>query len=254
MRAHDFSATEVHEMGRAAHYVCQNPDCRRFTGFVTTEGRPRRVADAAHILPSGAKGPRAGEISNFNELKISSSENGIWLCKICHGLVDADEKKYPAQLLIDWKVRHREFFDRVVGKDVEAVLLGVWREKRYHQEVRGILSYFDSRRVLYQDLNEELPSLALESLGLIRERLLQVRAVINSDTELYNAIGAIQLVIDRFLSVTCKGIDLRKLRCNGGDERWRTFSKGLRKLRKDIEEAVQDLAKRSDYEFSRIGK
>lgn len=81
MREHDFSQTVVKEIAQKAMYICSNPQCLCLTGYGTTEGKARSIAEAAHVLPSGKKGPRADDKSSHTKIDLPSSENGLWLCK-----------------------------------------------------------------------------------------------------------------------------------------------------------------------------
>lgn len=252
MREHDFSDTVVREIGQAAMFVCENPDCLCFTGFSSTEGRPKRIAEAAHVLPSGRKGPRAKSVSAFPNLDLSSSGNGVWLCRNCHSEVDNDPARFPATLLFQWKTQHQDLMRRIVGKDLEAALLNLGNAKRYHQEVRELLSFFDSRRVLYEGMDAEFPPRVLESLDIIRQRLIQTRAAINPDSDLFPVIRILQTAIDRFLRNVGAATDLRTLRCNSQDPEWRKFSHELHNFREEMLVVLRILAGNAGYHFTQF--
>ena len=93
MGEHNFSSTVVGEIAKSAMLVCSNPYCLRLTGYSTTEGKPRAIAEAAHVLPSGKNGPRSGSIAEYEGLDLSSAKNGIWLCLVCHQKIDDDGRK-----------------------------------------------------------------------------------------------------------------------------------------------------------------
>lgn len=45
--------------------------------------------------------------------------NAIWLCRDCHGLIDRDAARYPAELLLSWKSHQEEAVLRELGKPGE---------------------------------------------------------------------------------------------------------------------------------------
>jgi hypothetical protein len=252
MREHDFSRTVVREIGQSAMLICQNPDCLCFTGYSSVEGRPRRIAEAAHVLPSGPKGPRASASKGHSQIDPASAANGLWLCKNCHSEIDGDPSRFPSTLLFGWKKEHQNLVGRIVGKDVEAALLNLRNGKRYHQEVRDLLSFFDSRRLLYEGMDAESPPRVLESLDIIRARLVQTRASINPDSDLFPVINSLQAASDRLLRNIGARTDLRSLHCDSRDPKWRKFSDELQKFRSEVSVILRVLAGNAGYQLSNI--
>lgn len=252
MREHDFSETAIHEIGRNAMFVCENPDCNRFTGYETSEGKPRSIAEAAHVLPSGKKGPRAKSSASYPDLKLSSSANGIWLCRICHGKIDNDPSAYPAARLFEWKGEHAKMMRRIVGKDIEAALTSLGNNRRFHQEIINLLSFFDNRRVLFEGMDAECPLRVLDSMDLIRQRLVQAKATIDPSSEVFLMIGSIQSRVNAFLYDIGPTTDLRTLQCNGQDPVWTNFHCKLEELRNDIIVVLHSLAGTTNYRLVNI--
>jgi hypothetical protein len=253
MGDHNFSASVVGEIGKAAMYVCSNPGCLRFTGYETTEGRPRTIAEGAHVLPSGKNGPRHGSVAAYPGLDLSSAENGIWLCLGCHQKIDDDPTHYEPSMLFSWKENHAKLLRRIVGLDLEAALLQLQNTKRYHQEVRELISYFDNRRVLYEGLDHEFPPRVLESIDMMRTRITDTRARVKPDSDVFNALGRMQDSINDFLRNLGPKTNLRKLQRNGGDPTWLKFSSELMKFREDMMAIINDLATASGYQMSHVG-
>jgi hypothetical protein len=87
---------------------CSNPFCRIPT-IASNHSDSTKVflnGDAAHILSGadggrGARGPRYVEDKPLDYLK--SFDNGIWLCKPCHNLVDRDSCYFTEAWLRHWK-------------------------------------------------------------------------------------------------------------------------------------------------------
>lgn len=83
---------------QCAHPDCNNPVIVGPTGY----SGPHVSAQIAHILPVGAKGPRAvAGARNLNE-----ADNLILLCPTCHDIIDGQHETYPAELLREWKAAH----------------------------------------------------------------------------------------------------------------------------------------------------
>lgn len=98
----DFSKQTTAEIAKSVGYRCSNPDCGRATvaanaaqdGIVT-------IGMAAHICAAAAKGPRYDKSQTPAQRR--AKENGIWLCRDCGTLIDADQKQFPVDRLLKWK-------------------------------------------------------------------------------------------------------------------------------------------------------
>ena len=232
--------------------VCSNPYCLRLTGYSTTEGKPRAIAEAAHVLPSGKNGPRSGSIAEYEGLDLSSAKNGIWLCLVCHQKIDDDPKCYEPDLLFEWKKKHEEIVRRLVGLDLEAALLELQSTKRHHQDIRDLLSYFDDRRVLYEGIDHEFPPRVMDSIEMMRVRIRETRARVSKNSKVYGALGRMQDAINHFLRDIGSETDLTKLRCDGGDPVWLKFSEELMKFRSEMMVVIEYIAEGSGYQMSHI--
>jgi len=106
------SQTKQVLMLRAAN-MCSNPNCRRITSGPAEEKRSRIViGEAAHIYSSKLKGPRYISKKTVEELK--DIDNGIWLCRNCHKIIDSDTSVYFPELLKKWKIDH----EKLVTKEI----------------------------------------------------------------------------------------------------------------------------------------
>lgn len=84
---------------------CQNPDCN-VNLFLTIGKAEFHIAEMAHIISAGVKGPRTN-------LKLSKGEKGdfsnlILLCPTCHTKIDKAESEYSEELIKEWKSTHSE--------------------------------------------------------------------------------------------------------------------------------------------------
>lgn len=242
----DFPDAVVREIAQKAMCICAR--CLCLTGYGTSEGKPRTIAEGAHINAASAKGPRTGLGLSPNYLK--SAANGIWLCKICHKEIDDDPNRFDLNTLKKLKTDHEEIIRRIVGKDLEAALLDLRNHKRYHGEMRDFVSFLENKRVLYEGMDKEFPPRVLESLELIRERLIQTRARINPDTDLFVALNQLQKAINNFLLDIGKDTDLKSLRCDSNDPTWRRFASELAKLRSGMIIIIKVLSGNADYKLT----
>lgn len=243
----NFTPKIKERIAREAMYICSSPYCYRLTSYNTTEGKARTIAEGAHILAAAKNGPRADNQNSSAFLR--SAENGIWLCSICHKKVDDDPQYYTESKLKSWKLNHLELLRRLVGKDIEAALLELRNEKRHHQDVREFLSFMDDRRVLYEGLDMEFPPRVLESIEMMRSRVVQLRAQVFGNQHVSTALNQIQAAINEFLSSVGVDTDLRKLKCDSSDPRWIKFSDELIKFRKAIVIILKVLSGDSGYEL-----
>lgn len=243
----NFTPKIKEQIAREAMYICSSPYCYRFTSYNTTEGKARTIAEGAHILAAAKNGPRADNQKSSAFLR--SAENGIWLCSICHKKVDDDPQYYSEPRLKEWKSNHLELLRRLVGKDIEAALLELRNEKHHHQDVREFLSFMDDRRVLYEGFDVEFPPRVLESIEMMRSRVVQLRANTFGNKRVSTALNKIQSAINEFLLSIGIDTDLRTLKCDSDDPRWVKFRDELIKFRKAVVIILKVLSGDSGYEL-----
>jgi hypothetical protein len=98
----NFKAKTKLLLAQRVAYHCSNPTCGRSTiGPASKSIRAILTGDAAHILSAAEGGKRYD--STITPDQRASIENGIWLCKVCHALIDGDEIIYTSELLRSWK-------------------------------------------------------------------------------------------------------------------------------------------------------
>ena len=88
----------IKSAGRCEFKGCNTPVW--YNGLTLSEGN---FAEVAHIIGSSEDGPRGTDQSE--ELQIDFS-NLMLLCQRCHKEIDAEQKKYPIELLRSWKQEH----------------------------------------------------------------------------------------------------------------------------------------------------
>jgi hypothetical protein len=89
---------------------CQNPDCNSNL-FLTIGASEFHIAEMAHIISAGDKGPRTD--SSLTPADKGDFANLILLCPTCHTKIDKAEEEYPNTLIIEWKKKHSEKIRRI---------------------------------------------------------------------------------------------------------------------------------------------
>lgn len=110
----DFSKLTLDTLARRARFQCSNPDCRIHTvGPHSEPEKATTIGEGAHIR--GAKVGSARFDETMSDVTRAAITNAIWLCRNCHGEVDRDEAKYPAELLYVWRKKHEEHVSTELG-------------------------------------------------------------------------------------------------------------------------------------------
>ncbi|MDR6548141.1 hypothetical protein J2810_004228 [Chryseobacterium rhizosphaerae] len=82
---------------------CQNPGCNKNL-FIEIGDSKFQIAEMAHIISAGDKGPRAEPLLTATEK--GDFDNLILLCPTCHTIIDKAEEQYPVALINEWKKSH----------------------------------------------------------------------------------------------------------------------------------------------------
>lgn len=85
------------------------------------------LGEAAHIYPSSKGGARSDELvsAHFKD-KLNSPENGIWLCKNCHAIVDGkvSAAAYPVIKMFELKANEGKLQKSEIVVNNEGNVLG----------------------------------------------------------------------------------------------------------------------------------
>ena len=108
MAGPDFIMDTILKLGQRVGYVCSNPDCLvRTVGPNEIQTKSTLIGEAAHIRganPGSDKSlPSARYDPDMTDEQRSHISNGIWLCNVCHKIIDSDPDKYPVDRLVKWK-------------------------------------------------------------------------------------------------------------------------------------------------------
>ena len=119
---------------------CQNPDCLQPL-YPVEMGGDKHIAEMAHVIPHGEKGPRHEERPT-KEFDADSFENLILLCPTCHTIIDKEPEGYSRSTLLNWKNKHlaalahqqgiQTYEDRNQVRDAVAIAMAenkaIWKE------------------------------------------------------------------------------------------------------------------------------
>jgi hypothetical protein len=114
MTGPDFSKPTIDTLARRARFQCSNPDCGAQTvGPNSDPAKATTIDEAAHIM--GAQPGAVRYDAAMSDVTRAAITNGIWLCRNCHGQIDRDAAKYPAELLFAWRKDHEDRVARELG-------------------------------------------------------------------------------------------------------------------------------------------
>lgn len=98
----DFPSPVKRLLEQQAASRCCNPGCGQSTRAQSWDGtKSVSIGTAAHIHAAAKGGARYDPTMSPEARK--AADNGIWMCRNCGTLVDADEGGFPADLLRQWK-------------------------------------------------------------------------------------------------------------------------------------------------------
>lgn len=124
----DFSRATVDTLSGRAAGRCSNPDCGLLTiGPHSNDDKKLSIREAAHIY-----GARQGERRyrlEMTDVERATITNGIWLCRNCHGEIDRDPQRFPAELLFQWKALHEANILSEIGSSGEKLRSSVERDR-----------------------------------------------------------------------------------------------------------------------------
>lgn len=147
--------------------LCTNPDCLKQI-FIDYDSKSIHIAEVAHVISAGNKGPRANSTTTPEER--SEYSNLILLCANCHTAIDKAEDEFPASLLELWKHDHKAMILKAFGikqlssrDEVRIKLESILEENKYIFEQYGPMTE--------ERFNPE-SELPIQWLRKIREKIL----------------------------------------------------------------------------------
>ncbi len=113
----DFKPDTKHIIAGRAGFRCSYPDCNRLLiGPGTESDKLTNLGDCGHIFAASPIGPRTDGGLTPEQLK--SPQNGIFLCKHHHGLVDRrfSDNEHTSDMLLRYKDRHEFRISGEIGE------------------------------------------------------------------------------------------------------------------------------------------
>ncbi len=107
-RDDDFNETVKRKVRERVGLLCSKPDCR-----VPTMAPSNNIGNAAHICAASKGGPRYDKSMTSQERK--SIDNAIWLCATHATEIDRNPKKFPKELLYQWKKQAEDSATQELG-------------------------------------------------------------------------------------------------------------------------------------------
>lgn len=100
----DFPDSVRDAIARKSGYRCSNPNCPTRASLIgaSSDGRKKiNMGIVAHIRAAAPGGARYDPTMTPQER--GGEENGLFLCRHCAALVDADDTAYPPEVLHQWR-------------------------------------------------------------------------------------------------------------------------------------------------------
>jgi len=104
-------------IARRAGFKCSFPSCNKtLVGPGVNNNESITIGECAHIFSAVPKGPRTD--GGLDESELKRPENGIYLCRNHHKIVDrkAKDNKYTSDLLTRYKNRHEFLISAELGE------------------------------------------------------------------------------------------------------------------------------------------
>lgn len=242
-------------VARKAMYVCSNPDCLRVTGYVTSKGKPRAIAQAAHIASAVNGGPRGKDMVRTPDGSVvarGDEANAVWLCMPCHSMIDQDEEAFPAQTLVTWKRDHEKRVSGLVDLDLEQSLLRLAEVRFSHDLARDLLQWLDGHRFMYFEDSREFPDQVWTAVQDLRWKISGLRGrVTDSESSFGAVLATMDSAVKNFVSAL-SDIRVNEIRVTSGYPEFEKFSKELSVLRGRILEVCVPLAQEEGFHFKNI--
>jgi hypothetical protein len=167
----------------AAAGHCQHPECLRPL-FPAELGGQKHIAEMAHVIPHGEKGPRHEERPS-GDFEPDSFENHILLCPTCHTIIDKDPDAYPRSKLIDWKSNHMAALANKQGicayeerSEVRSAVIAVMAENRAIWEE---LAPSDSSNFSFDPESESAKTWRVRMRSVVLPNHFRIQAIIKAN-------------------------------------------------------------------------
>lgn len=171
-------------------YICNNPECNTLTvgAALNDSSLKLKLGEAAHII--GEK-PLAARHEDIGEEKLSSIENGIWLCANCHTIIDKiDGIEFKKEELYEWKEKHEKMISMLLKTHKSPVPLLV-RQTENYELAQSLVDFLSGKGAFYEPASFENPTHVVLSLDETRKFINRKMRKIQLDTELKQVFSSI---------------------------------------------------------------
>ncbi|TXD98540.1 hypothetical protein ES754_06480 [Psychrobacter frigidicola] len=251
-KENDFTLSTIRLLRDRVANFCSNPECRKNTiaANLETTDKTTLIGEAAHICAASSGGPRFDPSMSAKDIK--SFENGIWLCSVCHKIIDREPMTYPVEVLNSWKVKTETYVREKLGKNLESyeksnesTLTDEWFENQVRDEITDLGVRYS------KTLNIEIDKISNSFQALLRSEKFK-EVIFNNFNEIYKILKDFKYDIKRHNldeNGVIKSIDsvLTQLRVSWEDvssEEIKSISfsnvvEALDKLGPDVEKIIQ---------------
>lgn len=135
----DFNQKDKQILAQRSGYICSYPSCHALTIAPNEEGveKTSSIGMACHIY-AASDGKNAKRVNvNMTDEQLSDISNGIWMCYTHGKLIDTDECRFSAPLLMEWKNINEEIalFRQETGADYLSAYKSVSLDKLISNEI-----------------------------------------------------------------------------------------------------------------------
>lgn len=189
-----FSAATKALVAACAGYMCTNPDCNRLlvgpevkTGDVLLKSN---IGKFAHI--QGREFASARHDADMTDEQRSEPANAIFLCGVCHDLVDNNSGPgYSVALLTLWRDDHTAKVRRLLASPRLPLLPELMRLEHNAKVVQQVFDILADKRSLHYSVHMELWPHVIKALRNLRSEMNRALREMADDDQLRKDLKAI---------------------------------------------------------------
>ncbi|MFJ9369836.1 hypothetical protein ACIRRA_36225 [Nocardia sp. NPDC101769] len=190
-----FSAATKALVAARAGYMCTNPDCNRLlvgpevkTGDVLLKSN---IGKFAHI--QGREFGSARHNESMTEEQRSDAANAIFLCGVCHDLVDNNGGPgYSVTLLTQWRDEHTAKVRQLLASPRLPLLPELMRLEHNAKVVQQVFDTLADKRSLHCSVDMEFWPHVIKALRDLRSEMNRALREITDDDRLRKELEAIR--------------------------------------------------------------
>lgn len=122
---------------------CSMPECRANLIPEIAPDIETNIAENAHIIAFGEKGPRSN--NTIEESEKNSYKNLLLVCATCHTIIDKNPKQFPVEKLLKIKEDHEKWVLNELNEEIQNIGFS---------ELEDILKYLISEQITIKETYE----------------------------------------------------------------------------------------------------